>query len=416
MTIAQPAAPSQTIQGIIQAFATHKHHLSEDQAQILVREVGLDPLRQLFRGDSDAQQSQRRELFFLARVMERLENNNMAITIDEARALVDAVGAKALGQRLLDAFQDRNPAALRALQLQIEGLRRPKDSDPAPSEAPAPAAGTERPAPSAAPMGRQPIHRTTLAPPVARQVHTDDRAPSEPVSPTRRPAAPQGNVRPLNPPARQRADHDTPSPGGPEVSSRDNAPPSDRHMADAQAGAGERRYDQHSCYGKDVAVTFECTPNRDRTANTVNIKVAKAKGTTCKQGVDWNNGITIALEPHEVQTVLAVLWGMGDKVRYAGHGHDNQKWFQIEESTGDYAGAIRLTVAHGQDRRHINIGHTDVAEVVGIFVRAAVTQLRMPSNLLPATCRRAFDLYQKNADRRGSNQGGQQQGQQRRAG
>lgn len=413
MTVAQQAGPSQTIQGIIQAFAGHKHHLSEDQAKILLHEVGIDTLRGLFRGDNEALQAQRREYFFLARVMARLQENRMPVNLEEARALMQSVGVQALGQRLLDAFQDRNPAAVRALQLQIESLRRQADPEPAP-EPSAPAEPAAQTSGGAAPLGRQPIHRTSLAPPVARPVQTTQPGQAEDVTPTQPPAARPGNVRPLNSQARPRQQDDAPAPRGhDEVSSRDNAPAGDRHMADAQAGAGERRYDQHSCYGKDVAVTFECTPNRDRTANTVNIKVAKAKGATCKQGVDWANGITIALEPHEVQTVLAVLWGMGDKVRYAGHGHDNQKWFQIEESTGDYAGAIRLTVAHGQERRHINIGHTDVAEVVGIFVRAAVTQLRMPSNLLPATCRRAFDLYQKNADRRGQGQG---QGQQRRAG
>lgn len=406
MTLAQQTAPTSTLQGLIQAFGNHQHHLSEDQAQILVREVGIEPLRELFRGESDELKSRRREIYFLARVMDRLEQGQLPVTLDEARALTAKFGAQALGQRLQDAFQNRNHAALKALQLQIDALRREADPEPGTTGSPTQPQGSPAPA---APMGREPIHRTTLAPPVARQVHTTAPGDGETVTSTRPPTARQNNVRSIDTPARQqRQQPAAPSGGHDEPSSRDNAPPNERQINEAQAGAGERRYDQHSCYGKDVAVTFECTPNRDRTANTVNIKVAKAKGATCKQGVDWNNGITISLEPHEVQTVLAVLWGMGDNVRYAGHGHDNQKWFQIQESTGDYAGAIRLTVAHGQERRHINIGHTDVAEVVGIFVRAAVTQLRIPSNLLPPTCRRAYDLFQKNADRRAASQGQQQ--------
>jgi hypothetical protein len=406
MTLAQQTAPASTLQRVIQAFGNHQHHLSEDQAQILVREIGIDPLRDLFRGESEELKSRRREIYFLARVMDRLEQGQMPVTLDEARALTAKFGAQALGQRLLDAFQNRNQAALKALQLQIDALRREADPEPGPASS-APQSQASQASPP--PMGREPIHRTTLAPPVARQVHTTAPGEGEPVTPTRPPVARQTNVREISPQARQqRQEPAHPPRGQEEPSSRENAPPNERQINEAQAGAGERRYDQHSCYGKDVAVTFECTPNRDRTANTVNIKVAKAKGATCKQGVDWANGIMIALEPHEVQTVLAVLWGMGEKVRYAGHGHDNQKWFEIQESTGDYAGAIRLTLAHGQDRRHINIGHTDIAKVLAIFVRAAESQLRIPSALLPTTCRRAYDLYQKNAERRSASQGQQQ--------
>jgi hypothetical protein len=376
MSLAQPALTPSTATNIVQAFAQHRLPLSDDQADLLVTHWGLDALRALFRGDSPDLEYQRKDAHFLVRVMDRLGRHGLPVTLAEARALAESTGRQALTQRLVDAFQERNPAALRALQLQIESLRREPDVD-----APAPA------------LGRAPIHRTTLPPPVARPVETS--APSEAVIVTRTapPARSQDNVRAL-PPARPAAE-----PPAESTASRSYAPESD-----TAPPRGEARYDQHSCFGKDVAVTFECTPNRDRTAHTVNIKVANAKGTTCKQGVDWANGIIIALEPHEVQTCLAVLWNMGESVRYAGHGADNQKWFQFSENTGNYAGALRLTVAHGQDKRSVNIGATDAGEVIGIFVRAALSQLRIPAELLAPTVQRAYDLYLKNADRRASDQ------------
>ena len=184
-----------------------------------------------------------------------------------------------------------------------------------------------------------------------------------------------------------------------DSSSRSNAPTShdsSRQASSPQGAEAPRKYDQHSCFGKDVAVSFDCLPNKERTANTVMLKVAKAKGATCKQGVNWDDGILINLEPHEVQTVTAVLMGLAEKVRYAGHGRDNQKWFEFEETSGDFAGAIRLTVAHGSDRRSVNIGSTDVGEVAALFMRAAESQLKVNAALIPAILRRSYDLYQKN--------------------
>lgn len=423
MTLAQPAATSNTLQGIIQAFGQHKMHLSEDQAGVLVRGMGLDPLRALFRGDSEDLQNQRKDAYYLARVMARLEQNGMAVSIEEARALAAGAGRQALAQRLVDAFQDRNQTALRALQLQIETLRRNQESD---GDAPPPAPDASQPHRTTAgaqtsAMGRSPIHRTALAPPVARPVETAQAGESVAVTPTQPAQRRQDNVRPISPPARRddrddrdhrgQASDDRRGYSDPEPTSRQHAPAGD------PLPQGDARYDQHSCFGKDVAVTFECTPNKERTAKTVNFKVAKAKGASCKQGVDWANGIIIALEPHEVETILAVLWKMGEKVRYAGHGRDNQKWFELSESTGDFAGALRLTVAHGQDIRRINIGATDVARVIGIFVRAAMSHLNIPSELLPPTVRRSYDLYLKNAERRAASAQGQgQQAPQRRAG
>lgn len=205
------------------------------------------------------------------------------------------------------------------------------------------------------------------------------------------------------------------------TSSRDNGP---RENSRGQGGANDgqddqqRQYDQHSCYGKDVAATFERTPNLRRTSNTVNIKVAKAKfaGKTCKEGVDWQNAITVMLEPHEVQLVYAVLMGIGPKCRFAGHGRDNSKWFEFSETEGEYAGSVRLTMAHGSDRRSINISFTDIKEVCEIFSRTLQDQAKGQSPVFQlAEVRRVYDLYAKKEAVKEARGGGGGGGQQRSA-
>jgi hypothetical protein len=185
-----------------------------------------------------------------------------------------------------------------------------------------------------------------------------------------------------------------------DVSSSDNAPADAQRRSAGQGGQrSERQYDQHACYGKDVAIQFDRSPTPDRTTNTVNFKIAKAKyaGKTCKEGVDWQNGITMMLEPHEVQLVYAVLMGMGPKFRAAGHGRDNQKWFEIEETTDQFAGAIRITVGNGRnDIRKVNIGFQDAKEVMEIFSRTLQDQGRGQSPVfMLAEVRRVYDLYAK---------------------
>lgn len=197
-----------------------------------------------------------------------------------------------------------------------------------------------------------------------------------------------------------------PSPADDEfdVSSYENAPTDAmRSRPPGQSGQGgqrtEREYDQHACYGKDVAIQFDRSPTPDRSTNTVNFKIAKAKhaGKTCKEGVDWQNGITMMLEPHEVQLVYAVLMGMGPKFRAAGHGRDNQKWFEVEETTEQFAGAIRITVGNGRsDIRKVNIGFQDAKEVMEIFSRTLQDQGKGQSPVfMLAEVRRVYDLYAK---------------------
>lgn len=186
----------------------------------------------------------------------------------------------------------------------------------------------------------------------------------------------------------------------------------------------QRSYDQHNCFGKDVAVQFQNLPARPEREgapppyNTVMLKIAKAKGASCLSGVDWDNAILINLEPHEVQCCLAVLMGFGTKIRYAGHGRNNDKWFELEETIGDWKGSIRLNVGQGNEKRGINIGPTDVGEVMSLFQRALITQQRVSESLMMLNVKRAYGLHRDTEEakesrkngggQRPSNQGGQQ--------
>lgn len=248
--------------------------------------------------------------------------------------------------------------------------------------------------------------------------------PGVPISPPRSaPTSSQNNVHAFpagRPEPRQDSRHDSrpesrPSPpeGDDEPTGAHFAPPDAAPPASAETGA--RRYDQHPCFGRDVAIQFERSPTQDRSSTTVNFKVAKAKyqGKTCKEGVDWANGIVLMLEPHEVQIVYAVLMGMGPKCRFAGHGRDNQKWFEVEESTGEYAGSIRFTAGHGrEDIRKVSIGHTDLKEVMEVFSRTLQDQGRGQSPVfILAEVRRVYDLYAKKTAIQEANRSQQRQSQ-----
>ncbi len=170
-----------------------------------------------------------------------------------------------------------------------------------------------------------------------------------------------------------------------------------RHM-----GGGEqprRTYDQHNCYGRDVAVQFQnipAKPNRDGSPagfNTVMIKMAKAKGNTCLNGVDWDGAILLNLEPHEVQLMVAVFMGYGSEVRCAGHGRANEKWLTLEATTGDWEGAFRLQLVEGQRKLAVNIGPTDIGDVTALFWRALMTQQRADSSFVLFNIRNVYAKY-----------------------
>jgi hypothetical protein len=106
------------------------------------------------------------------------------------------------------------------------------------------------------------------------------------------------------------------------------------------------------------------------------------------------------LEPHEVTLILSVLLGRQPSARFAGHGQANDKWIEVSETTGDWAGGIAFTLAQGKgqsaDIRACSASYVDIGEVIAIFNRAQVSQLRgtdpIPGHVVAA---RVADLYAK---------------------
>ena len=171
--------------------------------------------------------------------------------------------------------------------------------------------------------------------------------------------------------------------------------------------ARESRFDQVEAYGSDIALQFERCLTIDRSTYTINLKCARAKeGGKTRNGCDWKNAILLMLTPHEVQLVAAVMLGYLPKFRAAGHGQLNDKWFEVEETSEAYAGAIRFTVAQGKDNsrdmRKVNVTATDAGKASAIFLRAARDQLCLDGHLLLATIRRTADLYAKGQQARQS--------------
>lgn len=253
-----------------------------------------------------------------------------------------------------------------------------------------------------------PMHATDVAPPgnapapprqSAQAFRNESEGPRRPANVTQMP------VRNA-PPAADSLDDDEPT-------HERYAPPQQvQQVQPGNAGPnGERRYDQYSCFGKDTAIQFERTPNMRRTTNTINIKIAKekVKGRTCKEGVDWQNGVVIMLEAYEIQLIYAVMMGMGPKFRAAGHGADNMKWIEVEETTGDWAGSVRFTIGVGKtDIRRVNVSFTDIKKVMEVFSRTLQDQGSGQSPVwMLAELRRVYDLYAKKTAASAARQGGQ---------
>jgi len=407
--------------------------ISRTQAEQLVEFVGVQKLQGLFAaaksGDTEAKVKIHQVVLSLKALYYLLENGFRQVTLQLIAVIVDKFGYPKLRPMMIQAVDgDANAravinewlerAANGTLGLDKEGPiesdgdpLHPTDVEPPGDQVPM-RAGEQRAAqqqrPQPAPHGQQGSQRP------AAQAYR-----SQPGAPARTPSQAGTNVRQF---PQNAGDHDDDDADDREETSARFAPTNTSQQTHSQGQGGaqsDRKYDQHSCYGKDVAIQFERTPNQRKTCNTVNLKIAKAKfpGKTCKEGVEWNNGsIIIALEPHEVQLVYAVMMGFGPKFRAAGHGADNQKWFEVEETSGEYAGSVRVTVGHGRnDIRKVNISFTDLKEVMELFSRTLQDQGKGQSPVFMfAEVRRVYDLYAKKAALQENRQGGGQQRQQAR--
>lgn len=166
--------------------------------------------------------------------------------------------------------------------------------------------------------------------------------------------------------------------------------------------ASPRRH-RVTVYGKDetggVAVRFSLREGRSprHPAWTINFEVARARGERTQDGLDWQNAIVVMLVPYEIQLMLAVLLGMLPSARFAGHGEDHRKWFEL--GVGRDGSAMRLTVADGHDRRAVSIGPTDIGAVIALFSRAFSMQTGAPPVSAESILSRVTALHEARRNR-----------------
>lgn len=248
--------------------------------------------------------------------------------------------------------------------------------------------------------GRAPIHPTPIAPP-SRTVAVERSARAEPS---------QSSSRTVNATASaQSATALTePSPSRP-TSQPDNvhqlhAPPVEQRFSnyadDSDTGdqsaprdvatRDQRQYDQVVVFGRDrngaTALQFDCSPAPAEKGGylTINLSIARAKGSRTQDGVDWSRKVCVMLSPDECVLCLNVLLGVNREFRGAGHGPTNKKWFQMAESEGDYAGSIFVSLSDGGDQRGCSIMPGALFRTICIFQRAVLDQSRASeSNIVP---------------------------------
>lgn len=230
------------------------------------------------------------------------------------------------------------------------------------------------------PTEHQPTHPTPLPPPQAQP------APAAPATP-RTPAehcAPREPVRgPVREPVRQPSARVPP----PTVTPLHAQRPQDAHgtlsqMPTAAPTPGGRRYDEVKVFGRDrngpTAMGISRSIDNRTRVSTINVGIARAKGSRTQDGCDWDNQLQIKLSPGEIIAMFAVLMGESPEARFAGHGPANDKWMTVQESKPPYAGTILVTLAQGQDRRACSITPPDLAHVLAIFSRAVADQTGLP--------------------------------------
>lgn len=174
------------------------------------------------------------------------------------------------------------------------------------------------------------------------------------------------------------------------------------------------RHDQAVAYGAKAAIAFQeldlAERQQERTgySRSILIKAALAKdGQDCKKGIAWNTAVMINLGQHEVQLIAAVLMNQIPSVRFAGHGHSNEKWLEFSQVTDErFKGAVMATICEGKGRPKINVSitHTDLGHILSMFLRVCSHQLRLDNQaeLVLATIRTVASQYAEAMERKRS--------------
>lgn len=172
-----------------------------------------------------------------------------------------------------------------------------------------------------------------------------------------------------------------------------------------QGGAGEKRvYDQKKVHGGKAALNLEADITR-RDEPTIRVEAAKMLN-QAERTYDWAKKVAIQMTPAELQHVTALLYGLIPKLRYSSHGPAQDKWFEIERQTGNYAGTIKFVVGQGNATDGImcitSISSADLGDVVALFTRQCSAQMKLEQGALLMALRPLAEAYNSAAEAKAS--------------
>lgn len=203
-------------------------------------------------------------------------------------------------------------------------------------------------------------------------------------------------------------------------SSRPQPPPPRRHDSGTVRHIGEARrareqsrdgeapdssssevtWDSVKVHGGRAALTLEATTTRRHDEPTINIEAARLKDQQART-YDWQNKIIIQLTTTELQQVTCLLYGMVDRVKFQNHGPQNDKWFEIERQSGQYAGTTKFAVGQGKEMCLVQLTAADLGNVLALFIRQCARQMKIDQSALYTALRPVAQALHDFNSRRG---------------
>lgn len=154
-----------------------------------------------------------------------------------------------------------------------------------------------------------------------------------------------------------------------------------RTIGARSSGAGNgapREFEQKKVFGSRAALSFEPSENRRREP-TVLIEAAPIVAAG-QRSYDWARKIAVQLTAVELQLLTAqVLMGAVDDLRFQNHGPEQDKWFQFQRQSGQYAGTIKAAVGKGRDACIVQITPADLGQVAALLRRQCCALLKCDS-------------------------------------
>lgn len=164
--------------------------------------------------------------------------------------------------------------------------------------------------------------------------------------------------------------------------------------------SSEVTWDSVKVHGGRAALTLEASTTRRHDEPTINIEAAKLLDQQART-YDWQNKIIVQLTTTELQQVTCLLYGMIDRVKFQNHGPQNDKWFEIERQSGQYAGTTKFAVGQGKEMCLVQLTAADLGNVLALFIRQCARQMKIDQSALYTALRPVAQAIHDYTSRRG---------------